>query len=643
MDAKRKRFEAENFVRMGIDLYQRLSLEKAKRCFQKALDLDPDNALAKEYLEKMESCQDIDVENDRSLSEPPGVSKKKRPNLRRLRSHIDSTIDMRKADTPKSKRGTLESEELNLRKKLSKTPKSVNTLVLLAENLIKQKKYNEALITFDEIDELRSHIDRSHSKTRLEIVILADIFGNISQNPVYNPDYAPPEYMAAWILWADSALKQGNISDVNEICRQIINLNSNHEMAWYFLGLAQFYSGSTNESLSSFVKAADMGTGITYEPLNKQLTVVWGPDRNGRVRGLKTETEVTDSKIDVEAMVQRGMNLRLKNRNKEAEQVLREALRIEPNHMIAIRFLSMALVDQGRKKEERELYSTINSETWLKWAEYLERIGKLKDAEEAFEKSYKMDNSNKEAKSKFQELKKKRATKEKEHEPFKTGFDLVEEIRHLLKTTKIGKSKKARATESIPDEAKEFYQQGVNYETTEEYELSLNSHLRALRIYPLYAECWCALGPPLYRLGWTVEAEEVTKKALEIDDSIPKIWADYGALLLYLKRFDESEKILLKATELDPKSAYAWHNLGAVFSFKHRNKDAENAFRKAIQYDPNDAGAWLNLGSLLDELGRRAEAENAYREVLKLAPERAVHVAMVKQAAEINRRNRQRR
>ena len=53
MDEKRKRFEAENFVKMGLDLYKGLDFEKAKRCFQKALDLDPDNKVAQEYLEKV--------------------------------------------------------------------------------------------------------------------------------------------------------------------------------------------------------------------------------------------------------------------------------------------------------------------------------------------------------------------------------------------------------------------------------------------------------------------------------------------------------------------------------------------------------------------------------------------------------------
>ena len=106
---------------------------------------------------------------------------------------------------------------------------------------------------------------------------------------------------------------------------------------------------------------------------------------------------------------------------------------------------------------------------------------------------------------------------------------------------------------------------------------------------------------------------------------------------------DESEKILLKAIIHDPKSAYAWNNLGALYSLKNRDDDALNAFRKAVESNPKDPGGWLNLGSQLDQMDRRIEAEKAYREFLKLAPERIMHVNLARQAAEHNRRNRQRR
>ncbi|MHA1638040.1 MAG: tetratricopeptide repeat protein, partial [Candidatus Thorarchaeota archaeon] len=547
MDEKRKRFEAENFVIMGIDLFRRLRHEQAKRCFQKALGLDPDNKVAKEHLEKI----GIKIVGKPKIPQPIPV----------------------KSRAPRSPA----KKKSKLRKTPSEKPKSTETWRVLASNLIDQGKYHDALVTFNEADELTTFIDRGLAKIRVEIIILADQFGNIPKNPVYDQDRKPPEYMVSWIQWADSAIQQRKFKDVIALSREITSVNENHEMGWYWLGLGQFHSGLIDEAFESFTKAANLGTAIIFEPLDKKLTVIWVPENNGRVRGLKKSKTGDESDIDVEAMVRRGGNLRVKKKNAEAEKVLREALEIEPNHMIAIRFLSGALIDQGRKKEERELYSTVNSETWLKWGHYLERIGKIQKAEEAFQQSAEMDKSNKEAVSKSREMKRYRDRKEKEQEPLKTGFEIVEEIRTMLKKTKVGKKTATPHAQAIPGEAMDFYKQGLDFENNHEYELAVNSHLRAIKTFSHFAECWCALGPPLFRLGWKREAEEVTKKAIKIDDSIPKIWADYGALLLYLKRYGESETTLLKAIDLDSKSAYVWNNLGTLYSITNRRSDAEKA------------------------------------------------------------------
>ncbi|MHA1863363.1 MAG: tetratricopeptide repeat protein [Candidatus Thorarchaeota archaeon] len=618
MDEKRKRFEANNFIEFGINLYQRLDYEKAAKCFQKALHLVPDSKIAKEYLEKLRSKVPLSVDYLRSV---PSDSRK-----RKSKSE-SSKISRKRPDTSKERK-PLADKKSRFRKVLSKSPKSTGSKKNLPSDLIDQKKYHEALVAFDEADEQSTDVDMDFAKTRIEIIILADRFGVDPGNPVYNPDYTAPEYMVSWIQWADSALRQGKNRDVIELCRAILRVDENHKMGWYWLGLAQFHSGLIDEAFASFTKAADSGTGVIFERSAKKLTVVWGPNHNGRVRGLKPTDAVEKSDIEVEALVERGMNLSLKKKHAEADEVLRKALEIEPNHLIALRFY------KGPKPK-------VTSTTWEKWGEYLERIGKTHEAEQAFQTAVEMDKSNKKAASKSRKMKKERARKEKEQEPLKTGFELVEEVRSILKKTSSGKKKKGARAQSIPAEAKDHYKRGLDFETNQEYELALNSHLRAIKIFPQYSECWCALGPPLFRLNWKSEAEEVTKKAIEIDDSIPKVWADYGALLLYLSRYDESEKALLKALKLNPNNSYAWNNLGTCYSISDKKGKAENAFREAIRSDPNDQLPWLSLGSLLDQLDRRKEAEEAYSRFLKLAPpDGAMKVDLARQAAAHNRRYR---
>ena len=53
MDDKRKKYEAQNFFNLGIDYIQREFLNKAEDAFKKAVEIDPDLALAWAYLSKL--------------------------------------------------------------------------------------------------------------------------------------------------------------------------------------------------------------------------------------------------------------------------------------------------------------------------------------------------------------------------------------------------------------------------------------------------------------------------------------------------------------------------------------------------------------------------------------------------------------
>lgn len=53
MDDKRKKFEGQNFFNLGMDYIQREFLDKAEYAFKKAVELDPENALAWAYLSKL--------------------------------------------------------------------------------------------------------------------------------------------------------------------------------------------------------------------------------------------------------------------------------------------------------------------------------------------------------------------------------------------------------------------------------------------------------------------------------------------------------------------------------------------------------------------------------------------------------------
>lgn len=527
-------------------------------------------------------------------------------------------------------------EEAYYKKEIEKNPKSVDNWRGLVPVLLNQGKYHEAVMGFEMIDELSPVDDSYQAKTRVERVFLSNEYGEYSRNPTYSPDYKPPVFVASWIHWADSALLEGKNTDVIEFCKAVVEYDKNHVMGWYWLGVGQFHDGRTQEALDSFTTASNLSNTVTFDPFSKMLTVLWSPGNSGRVRGVRPDDPVTKQDLEVEALVERAINLFEKDNN-EAERILREALRIMPNHMTAILYLQSVLGAQGRESEKEELKRSVTTETWMDWADYLMKFGKKEQAENALQRALENDSSNQELAARLREMREEQQTKDIEQEPLKKGYDLISEVRELLKQTKPQKQKKGV---NPPGEAVDLYEDGQSHSDNNRWELAINNFVRALEIYPQYPECWCALGQPMFRLGWKVEAEDAHKMALAINDEIPDLWGEYGSLILYLERKEEAEKVLLKAVDMDPTLSYVWNNLGAIYSMSDRKEQAVNAFKKSVTVNPRDISGWLNLGSHLDQMDRRFEAEEAYRKAIELNPEAEQHVAMSRMAAEHNRRNR---
>jgi len=533
-------------------------------------------------------------------------------------------------------------DETDYRREIEKSPKSIDNWRGLVRTLLNQGKYHDAILAFEEIDELSPVDDSYQAKTRIERGFLANEYGEVSRNPTYSPDYKPPVFVASWIHWVDSALLEGKNTDVIEFCKAVVEFDRNHVMGWYWLGVGQFHDGRTEEALESLAKAASLSNTVTFDSFNKMLTVLWTPGNSGRVRGIRPDDPVTKQDLEVEALVERAINLFEKDNN-EAEMILREVLRIMANHMTAILYLQSVLGALGRESEKEELKNSVTTETLLDWADYLMKFGKKEQAENALKRALEKDSSNQEVTARLRKMRDEQKVKDVEQEPLKTGFDVITEVRELLKQTKPEKRKRGETPKPPPGEAVDLYEDGQNHSDNERWELAINSFVRALKIYPQYPECWCALGQPVFRLGWEAEAEDANKKAMEINDEIPSVWGDYGSLLLYLERKEEAEEKLLKAVEMDPTLSYAWNNLGTIYSWSDRKEQALNAFRKAVEANPGDLSGWLNLGSHLDQLDRRFEAEEAYQRAIDLNPEVAERVAMSRMAADFNRRNRRRR
>lgn len=116
------------------------------------------------------------------------------------------------------------------------------------------------------------------------------------------------------------------------------------------------------------------------------------------------------------------------------------------------------------------------------------------------------------------------------------------------------------------------------------------------------------------------KAEELYRKAIELDPDDAFAYNNLGNSLKNLKRYDEAEEFYRKAIEINPNNALVYYNLGITLDELRRYGEAEIVLRKAIELDPNYAIAYNNLGITLRNLKHYDEAEELYRKAIELDP-----------------------
>jgi Tfp pilus assembly protein PilF len=117
------------------------------------------------------------------------------------------------------------------------------------------------------------------------------------------------------------------------------------------------------------------------------------------------------------------------------------------------------------------------------------------------------------------------------------------------------------------------------------------------------------------------KAEQLCKKALKIDKTIPEAWYNLGLALRGLHHKKEAIRAQREALKLTRDSADAQNSIGLELLELGEYKDAETALRRALRIDPNHAFAHSNLGKLFTAKKKHVEALTASEQAYKLLPD----------------------
>jgi len=147
----------------------------------------------------------------------------------------------------------------------------------------------------------------------------------------------------------------------------------------------------------------------------------------------------------------------------------------------------------------------------------------------------------------------------------------------------------------------------------------------------------CAVYLTDYQLGNTKspretleKAEELAKKALAIDDSIPVAHIMLSFVYNNKREYDSGIAEAERAVSLNPSGAGPYGVYADALLLACRPKEAIPMYQKAIRLNPNAPGhIFANLGTALRNAGRFEEAVPAYKKALQRAPDSiAAHISL---------------
>lgn len=394
-------------------------------------------------------------------------------------------------------------------------------------------------------------------------------------------------------------------------CNQAINLKKRKAEVWAIRSDILFNLGQYEEalvsSLTAFQAKSQYSFALTLQcralsTLGQQDEAIVACDR-----ALQINQNWDEFSPDL-AWVSRGVAWERKNQYSQALESFEEALKVQPQHSLALASKCRVLSEMGKYEEaivncDRALQ--INSKwgeaslnkawfwrglaftRWGKLAEVLESCSPIKSASERERVA-------------IRECALKNRTARLE-----AGIDSY-----------------SHAVMLNPKDAAAWAQLGVNLSELNRYTQARSALESALQASPNYTFALASLSALLNKLGSYQEALTACEKALQGDSN----WEESepfhallqkGQALTGLGRYDEALASVERALSLKPNSAIAQNAKSVILWQWQKYAEALQANDRAITIDPNYFQGWLNRGGILRTLQQNQEAITAYDRALK--------------------------
>ncbi len=212
--------------------------------------------------------------------------------------------------------------------------------------------------------------------------------------------------------------------------------------------------------------------------------------------------------------------------------------------------------------------------------------------------------------------------------------DITRDVAKKLKLETGGETKQLGNAGTSNPEAYRLYLEGRQLwygRTPEGLKKSIDLFQQAISADPNYALAYTGLAEtynviPSYNAGVTSKqasllADEATRKALELDDSLPESHLARADTLVFTYKWTEAENEFKRALELNPNNAAAHYFYAFTLLIPMKRFDeAFQHYRVALSLDPLSPIMNLNQATMLMDAGRYPEALAAFQKVSQSDP-----------------------
>ena len=326
-------------------------------------------------------------------------------------------------------------------------------------------------------------------------------------------------------------------------------------------------------------------------------------------------------KLKVDETFQQAIVAHKEGKLKEAEDLYRVTLKIQPLHADAKHNLGIIALHRNQSGEALLLFKTAIENNpkiehfWINYIDTLIKERQFEDVKRALKKGKKSGLTKNNFNLLFQRLMSATNITKPSHD----------DLKRLLMHFQNGRYEDAEKlaisiTKQFPTSIFGWKVLGGIFNQTGRISKALIVHKKTMKIAPQDPEVHLNFGNTLKELGKLEEAEASYKKALILKSDYAEANNNLGIILQQLGKLEEAEAIYNEAIIQKPDFAEPHYNLGIILNSSGRLGDAETSFKKAIDLKPNYAQAHNNLGATLQELGRFEEAEANFKRAISINP-----------------------